>query len=787
MSKKKYAHVTGLSDLDAISAKIGKDLDNEPISLERGRYVDGCVSSNSFIIDLMMGGGIVFPGRWTTVWGPEQSGKSTLTLCTVARAIKEDIRVYLFDHEASFDPIYARNLGIRTSAKDNKGKQNPLFRYFQPTSGEKTYRYMARLLNEMPDHDPSKGSKPHALFVIDSLAAMVPEDLEMDDEKNSMAAMARLHADYMRRVKALMGRKNVSVLAVNQLREKPGMCFDYNTRVVLADGTTKRIGQIVKQKYDGEVLSFDPKTNKVVPRKIVGWFRNGYAKRFLQFKTENASGLNGYTCFAVTDNHLIFTPKGEVRAGDLREGDEILGRGQFCLNKLQRSIAYGSVLGDGSLRKQSTHKTELRIGHGPDQEDYLRWKAGIFGELATDVTPIASDRGLGFSVQPSADLLDIYDEAYPSPGKRAVPRKLLKHLDLQAIAIWYMDDGTFDPKHGKLGRGSISACWMSDEDGRKVAKKFKKLGLPKPHLSTYFYKKTGKTLKKLAWSAADFYKVQEALVPYIHPSMRYKIHSDLHSVVFADPGPQTPKYRERMIPVRVLDISDKPQGQYPHQMEKFDIEIEGTHAYMVGSGGVGVHNSFGDPRYEPGGNAVKFYPDAKLMMTAVQQPFSERGRDMRFVNLKSTKNKMFCPFRVVKEKLAIAFGRGFERGYDGLGYLQLTGQIEGGGKKYKITMEGDKKFNGDYNWDKLMELTHTNKWRTAVRQQMHSGQAFRSYMDHEGLDPEATIDVEDAGTGDRKKERDKAKKERLKAEALEAKNNKKERAEAAKNKGKKRK
>lgn len=417
-NKGKRKHDTGLTDFSEIALKIGKDLDNEPISLERGKYVDGCISSGSFIIDLMMGGGIVFPGKWTTAWGPEMSGKSTLTLCVIARAIRNKIPVFLFDHEAAFDPMYARNLGIRTSKKENKGKQNPYFRYFQPTAGERTYRYMARMLQEMPDHDGSKGSLPHALFVIDSLAAMVPEDLMDDDEKNSMAAMARLHADYMRRVKSLMGRKNVSVLATNQLREKPGV-------------------------------------------------------------------------------------------------------------------------------------------------------------------------------------------------------------------------------------------------------------------------------------------------------------------------------------------------------------------------------SFGDPRYEPGGNAVKFYPDAKLMMTAVQQPFNERGRDMRFVNLKSTKNKMFCPFRVVKEKLAIAFGRGFERGYDGLGYLQLTGQIEGGGKKYQLSMDGEKKLNGTYTWDALMELTHKNEWRKTVREQMKSGFAFRAYMDHEGLDPEADIDEEDAGTGDKRKEREKAKKLRLKEEAAASKSSRNDRAEKAKNKGKK--
>jgi len=763
-------------DPGALAAKIreiGKKVDNEPISLERGSYVSGTISTGSLIVNLMFGGGVP-PGKWTTVWGPEMSGKTTMTMSTVAQALRGDdpTPVIYFDHEAAMDPIYAANLGIRTASKNDRTKQNPYFTYTQPTTGEQTYRMILRILNEMPDFvgEPKAGRpRPSILFVIDSLAAMSPEVLIEEDEKSAMAQGGRMHSDYMRRIKAILGRKNGSIFATNQLRVKPGFCFDYSTRVVLADGTTERIGVIVKNRLPVEVMSFDPETNKVVPRKVVGWFRNGYADHFLSFKTENASGLNGYTDWACTPDHDIFTPEGEKKARDLKVGDLVLGRGQFALNKLQRSVAYGSILGDGTLRKHSPHKVELRIAHGPQQTEYLKWKRTLFGDLASDLHVHTKDV-LGFTVSPSADLLDVYDEAYPSRGVRGLPRKMLKKMDLLAMAIWYMDDGTFvAPKKGWSlnGRSSISCVWLSDEDAKKLSKSLVKLGLPEPRLYTYFHKKSGKMIKRLQWNGKASRAFQEKIAPYIHPSMEHKIHADLRGR-FDEIAPQKANHREKMIPVKILAIQKKPKGKYPYQMEKFDLEVEGHHTYMVGSGGVGVHNSMGDPSYEPGGEAVKFFADLKLFMRAVQKPKNERGMDMRVINLKTTKNKMFPPFKEEKEKLHVAFGRGFERYYDGLGWLEMMNRVHvvgRGDKRKKSELKfGDKAIDGSYGTNELIELLYTNKFRRFADRYMASGDAFRDYLSNTSVAPDATVNPEDAGLNF---EAQKAERNKEKLKALE--------------------
>jgi recombination protein RecA len=115
------------------------------------------------------------------------------------------------------------------------------------------------------------------------------------------------------------------VIFINQIRMQIGVmfgCFHYDTRVMLADGTSEKIGKIVNQKLPVEVLSWNEKTGAIEPRPVVNWFDNGPAEEFLQFEVEG--GPSGRRCFAATPNHTIFTPDGEVSAEELEVGSEVL-------------------------------------------------------------------------------------------------------------------------------------------------------------------------------------------------------------------------------------------------------------------------------------------------------------------------------------------------------------------------------------------------------------------------------------------------------------------------------
>jgi recombination protein RecA len=99
----------------------------------------------------------------------------------------------------------------------------------------------------------------------------------------------------LRKITGALSQTKTTAIFINQLREKIGVmfgCMSYGTRVTLADGTQEKIGKIVNQRMDVEVLSYDPESGRVVPRRIVNWFNNGAAEQFLQF-TVAKSGGNG--------------------------------------------------------------------------------------------------------------------------------------------------------------------------------------------------------------------------------------------------------------------------------------------------------------------------------------------------------------------------------------------------------------------------------------------------------------------------------------------------------------
>ena len=82
-------------------------------------------------------------------------------------------------------------------------------------------------MDKLPDYVAGDEGRPRAtvLFVIDSLAAMLPEDIHESDDKNPMGAAAKLHGEGMQMIKAKLGRKNCTLICTNQIREKPGVMY----------------------------------------------------------------------------------------------------------------------------------------------------------------------------------------------------------------------------------------------------------------------------------------------------------------------------------------------------------------------------------------------------------------------------------------------------------------------------------------------------------------------------------------------------------------------------------
>ena len=272
------------------------------------------ISSGSIALDLALGVGGIPRGRVIEIYGPESSGKTTLALTIIANAQKLGGNAVFIDAEHALDAAYAQKLGVDIAE----------LHVAQPDTGEEALEIADTLVR----------SGAVDVVVIDSVAALVPRaEIEGEMGDSHVGLQARLMSQALRKLTGSISKSKTCVIFINQIRMQIGVmfgCFHYDTRVSLADGTSEKIGKIVNQKMPVEVLSYDPKTGRIEPRKVVNWFDNGPTDHFLQFEVEG--GPSGRRSFAATENHTIFTPDGEVSAGELEVGDEVLV-GQSELNE----------------------------------------------------------------------------------------------------------------------------------------------------------------------------------------------------------------------------------------------------------------------------------------------------------------------------------------------------------------------------------------------------------------------------------------------------------------------
>ncbi len=164
------------------------------------------ISTGSFSLDLATGIGGVPKGRITEIFGPESSGKTTLTLHIIAEAQKKGGRAAFIDAEHALDPEYAKNLGVKT---------DELF-VSQPDTGEQALEICEMLVR----------SGALDVVVIDSVAALVPKaEIQGEMGDSHVGLQARLMSQALRKLAGAINKSRTAVIFINQLREKVGIMF----------------------------------------------------------------------------------------------------------------------------------------------------------------------------------------------------------------------------------------------------------------------------------------------------------------------------------------------------------------------------------------------------------------------------------------------------------------------------------------------------------------------------------------------------------------------------------
>ena len=554
------------------------------------------ISTGSIALDVALGIGGLPRGRIVEIYGPESSGKTTLALHAVANAQRGGGIAAFIDAEHALDPEYAAKLGVDSDA----------LLVSQPDTGEQALEIADTLIR----------SGAIDIIVIDSVAALVPRaEIEGEMGDSHVGLQARLMSQALRKITGALSNSGTTAIFINQLREKIGVffgCFHYNTRVTLADGTQEKIGKIVNQKMAVEVLSYDPETDRIVPRKIVNWFDNGPTDEFLQF-TVAKSGRNGRAQFAATANHLIRTPGGWREAGELLAGDRVMVTEPHRLSSQQMQVVLGSLMGDGNLSPNRRDRTgvRFRLGHGPKQVDYLDWKVSLLANIGCSRRTSAT--GAVFAdFTPLPELDELRQAVYFGDGKKHLSEEYLKALTPLALAIWYMDDGCFTVRSKGVqertqgGSGRIDIC----VDAMSIGTRDRMVDyLRDTHgLDVKLITRGVRAQQVIQFSTAASAAFQEIVAPWVHPSMEYKLLPRFRGLFRLEPEFVAPS--ERPVPARILDIHVKPKTR---SMHRFDIEVEGNHNYFVD--GVMVHNS---PETTTGGKALKFYASIRIDVRRIE-------------------------------------------------------------------------------------------------------------------------------------------------------------------------
>lgn len=370
-------------------------------------------------------------------------------------------------------------------------------------------------------------------------------------------------------------------------------CFHYAQRIRTEDGEIE-IGKLVNEKSTRRVWSRSKITGELELKPIVNWLKKPAPSTLLEIDAGRTRSKRNARVIRCTPAHKIMTPAGYVRAGDLKEGDELIVKGKE-LNKQQLAVLVGSMLGDGTMgRHASRNSPQPALTQGEDQKEWLKFKKSIFGDMAGDLQEGKSGYG-GKPVWRFA--INVTDQARrvaeqmpyvgTSPGGRrrwAPTDKFLEWLTPLALTVWYLDNGSVSAAGGRSPSCSIHTERFDEADNYRLAAALKnKFGLDaivSPDSRGNFFLRFRKKASA---------KLLHIVSRYTPSCMSYKVPGYACSY--------TPKYKPaaELTVAPITSIKTIPTKRSPFV---YDIEVQDNHNYIAGNIVVSNCSMIGDDLYK---------------------------------------------------------------------------------------------------------------------------------------------------------------------------------------------
>jgi recombination protein RecA len=326
--------------LDAIQEKFGEGM---MMKLGDVRKVDvEVIPTGSVSLDIALGIGGVPRGRVVEIYGPESSGKTTLSLHIIANAQKTGGIAAFVDAEHALDPEYAKKIGVNI---------NDLL-ISQPDNGEQALDIVETLVrSNMVD-----------VIVVDSVAALVPKaEIEGEMGDHHVGRQARLMSQALRKLTAIIARSNVVVVFINQIRMKIGVMFG-NPETTTGGQALKFYSSVrievrrSAQIKRGEVVVGNRTKAKVVKNKVAAPFRTAEFDIMYNEGISFAGDLldTGVVYGAVkkSGNSFIF---GEMKLGAGRESAKAF---------LRENPKIGKEIEKAILKQAKDGKIEVKVEPG---------------------------------------------------------------------------------------------------------------------------------------------------------------------------------------------------------------------------------------------------------------------------------------------------------------------------------------------------------------------------------------------------------------------------------------